>query len=339
MKFAVGYQIPQNGERFSEIVDTYKEHIKEVYFSWPGMASGRPQSLGHVWYAQQRLEEELLAIRRMGIKLDLLLNANCYGANAISNAIKKEIIGLLEYLAAHGCCPEIVTTASPYLAHILKEECPLIEIRASVNMRIGTIQALEYASEYFDSFYLQRDYQRNIKYVREVHEWCEEHQKKLCVLANSGCLRFCPSQTFHDNLIAHSQEAETKSNLNWNPHLCRKVYSDKEHYVDILKSTWIRPEDIRKYEGLVDVVKLATRQHSHPRMVIGAYSSGNFDGNLLELLEPGFATQFFPYYIENKNFPPNWHEKSGRCLHGCTNCGYCESVLEQVLGSYDEIIT
>ena len=66
MKFAVGYQMPQNGERFSDIVKTYRDHIEEVYFAWPGMASGRPTGGMQNWGSQRRLEEELSALRRMG---------------------------------------------------------------------------------------------------------------------------------------------------------------------------------------------------------------------------------------------------------------------------------
>ena len=77
------------------------------------------------------------------------------------------------------------------------------------------------------------------------------------------------------------------------------------------------------------------RQHSHPRMVLGAYCGRKFDGNLLELMEPGFASQFFPYYIDNSKFPLDWAERSGKCTQGCTNCGYCEAVLEDVLCRYE----
>ncbi len=334
MKFAVGYQTTTNKEPFYNIVSDYREHISEVYFSWPNFASGRPEAIHTDWTAQRRLELELSEIRKMGIKLDLLLNGNCYGDAAVSTALKERVIGLLEYLGANGCLPEIITSTSPFVAHIIRSEGIPIELRASVNMRIGTTQAMQYASEYFDSFYIQRDYQRNLDYVRSVSDWAQKNGKKICLLANSGCLRFCPSQTFHDNLISHSSEAEKMQNVRWNPHLCRSVFKDKENYVELLKETWIRPEDTYRYKGLVDVIKLATRQHSHPRMVIGAYASGKYEGDLLELLEPGFSSQCFPYYIENSLFPDDWFEKSGMCLNGCTNCGYCESVLEKVLCTY-----
>ena len=336
MKFAIGYQHAEEGEPFSAIVADYRDRIGEVYFPWVGQPSGRPL-LGYGTEAtpddvQLTLESELKAFRRMGVKLDLLLNANCYGARAISEELADEVASIIEHLGALGCCPEIVTTASPMIARTIKKHFSAIEVRASVNMRIGSVQAMGYVQDLFDSFYLQRDLQRNIGYVRKVREWCDRHGKKLCLLANSGCLRFCPGQTFHDNLIAHSAEAEEQKNLpDWNPHVCWNLYRDPDNFVEILRATWIRPEDLHLYEGLIDTAKLATRQHAHPRMVIGAYAAGRFGGNLLDLLEPGFAPAFAPRVVDNAAFPSDWAEHIGRCPGDCETCSYCREVLAQVL--------
>ena len=87
MKFAAGYQTPRNGERFSDVIADYAPDIDEVYFSWPGMASGRPDTGSGDWGAQQRLERELSALGRAGVKADLLFNGNCYGEDAVSEAL------------------------------------------------------------------------------------------------------------------------------------------------------------------------------------------------------------------------------------------------------------
>lgn len=335
MNFAVGYQQLNNNE-FSSIVSEHLNKVKEVYFAWIGMASGRPVSGLFDWEAQQILEEELRELRGMNVKLDLLLNANCYGERAISMSLEKEILSIVDHLAHIGCLPEIVTTTSPFIARTIRKYCPQIEIRASINMRIGTIQAMSYVGELFDSFYLQRDLQRDLKYVREVHDWCATNDKKLCLLANSGCLRFCPGQSFHDNLVAHSAQSEEMKNApDWNPHVCWNLYQKRMNFAEILRSTWIRPEDIPCYDGLVEITKLATRQHSHPQIVIDAYTKGQFDGNLLELLEPGFSSIFFPNYISNVDFPNDWVKKVSCCGLSCRQCHYCDEVLEMVLKSYE----
>jgi hypothetical protein len=46
--------------------------------------------------------------------------------------------------------------------------------------------------------------------------------------------------------------------------------------------------------------------HPRPGRVIGAYARGAFNGNLLELLEPGFADLFRPGIIDNTRFPAHW---------------------------------
>lgn len=98
MKFAAGYQTPRSGERFSDVIADYAPDIDEVYFSWPGLASGRPDTGSGDWGAQQRLERELSALGRAGVKADLLFNGNCYGEDAVSEALQARVLGLLEYL-------------------------------------------------------------------------------------------------------------------------------------------------------------------------------------------------------------------------------------------------
>ncbi len=338
MTLAAGYQHFEDGAPFGDMVLAHPA-VKEVYFPWPEEPSGRPV-LG---YEEQSDPETLRAalfydlkrLRAAGIALDLLLNANCYGAKAMSDALARHVRGILETLGENGLLPEIVTTASPFVAHVVKEVAPSVDVRASVNMRLTTIQAMAYLTDLFDSFYIGRDVQRNLDTVREFRAWCDANGKKLCLLANSGCLRNCPWQTYHDNLVAHAAEAiGEKRAKGWTPHLCWTLYKKRERLPEILKATWIRPEDLSRYEGLIDTVKLATRQHANPAMVMGAYERGSFDGNLLDLFEPGFAPAFFPTFIDNTAFPDDWFERSSHCVRACTECGYCEQVFQQVGRSF-----
>jgi hypothetical protein len=337
MKFAVGYQQSEiTGETFSDIVRDYKEHISEVYFPWVGTASGR-NSLGSKrgyrnWDSQNQLEYDLEQIREMGVKLDLLFNANCYGQYAVSEKLANETASILEHLEEVAGGADIVTTTSLAIAKTVKKYFPKVEVRASVNMRIGNTNAMKYVSGLFDSFYMQRDMQRDIPYVKKVKKWCDENGKGLYMLANSGCLYTCPGQSFHDNLVAHDAEIDEVKNIpNWTPHVCWNLYKDRKNWPAILQSTWIRPEDLHNYDSIFPVVKLATRLHSHPRMVLGAYTSRDFSGNLLDLFEPSFSSIFAPNYIDNKAFPEDFFEKISSCKRDCEACGYCEKTLEKVL--------
>ena len=335
---AAGYQHFADGAPFAEIALRHTS-VKEVYFPWVGEPSGRPR-LG---YEEESDPEELAAalrrdlgrLRGAGVKLDLLLNANCYGAEAMSAALERRIGEILSTLNEWGARPDIVTAASPFVARTVKAISPEIETRASVNMRLTTLQAFKYLAPLFDSYYLGRDVQRNLDTVRRFSDWCHANGKKLCILANSGCLRNCPWQTYHDNLVAHSDAAmKLPPAKGFTPHLCWTLYKEPRNFPEILKATWIRPEDLPRYEGLVDVVKLATRQHANPDMVIAAYERGSFDGNLLDLFEPGFSPAFFPLFLDNAAFPPDWFARTATCARECTGCGYCERLFSRVGRSF-----
>ena len=337
MKFAVGFQLHRPGEEsFSRLVAAYREHISEVFFSWQELPSGRggvTASHGYTdWTAQSRTEEELKAIKAMGIKLDLLFNGNCYGAYALSEKLANTVCSVLEHLDNIGCGGDIITTTSLAIAHTVKKHFPAVEVRASVNMKIGTVKGMEYVSDLFDSFYVQRDYNRNLSHLKMLKAWADENGKKLILLANSGCFINCSGQIFHDNNVAHEAEICEVQNLkDFNPYVCWRQLEKRENWHKILQNTWIRPEDIHHYEGIVDTVKLATRMHELPGLVIDAYCRRRFIGNTLDLFEPGFGRALAPYVMDNSAFPEDWFYKTSTCDQQCHKCGYCKSVLEKVL--------
>lgn len=336
MKFAVGYQLPDEDEPpFSALVEEFREHIAEVYFPWLDLPSGRSPmaTRGGLtdWTAQARLERDLADIRRLRVKLDLLLNASCYGRHAYSAALVARVSSVIAHLLDLTGL-DVVTTMSPLIAETVRERFPGVEVRASVNMRLGTHQALSYVAHLFDSFHVQRECNRDLARLKALHRWAEANGKRLVILANSGCLSYCSVQTFHDNLVAHEAEAMDMANLPADsPALCWSLYRDRCNWVRLLQSTWLRPEDLRHYAGLFPVVKLATRMHANPRLVVGAYASGSFAGNLLELLEPGHAPLLAPWMISNSRFPADWFARTSVCGLRCESCDYCASVLPQVL--------
>jgi collagenase-like PrtC family protease len=343
MKLAVGFQLYGEGEEpFSHMVAAYRESISEVFFAWQDIPTGRSgiASLhGYTdWTAQRRTEEELRKIKAMGVKLDLLFNGNCYGEYAISEKLANTVVSVVEYLESINCGVDIITTASLAIAHTVKKHFPKIEVRASVNMRIGTVKGMEYVSDLFDSFHVQRDYNRDLEHLKMLKSWADEHGKKLIMLANSGCFINCSGQIFHDNLVSHESEVcEVKNLDDFMPYVCWNALKDQSNWHMLLQNTWVRPEDIHHYDGLFDTVKLATRMHSLPGLVIDAYARRVFYGNTLDLFEPGFGRALAPYIINNQAFPEQWFEKTASCDKMCHKCGYCKEVLNRVLINSEEM--
>jgi len=299
VKFSVG--LPKNNPEFVTCIIENKEQIHEVYFSWGDFPNGRSQQVQDEEYMPWELidiqREHLKKLSESRILLNLLFNANCYGKDSQSRAFFEKIGETVDYIKEHYGLSS-VTTTSPLIAKFIKNNFEDIEVRASVNMEIGTVEGMEYLSDYFDSYYIKREYNRDFEKIAQLKSRCDENGKKLFLLGNSGCLNFCSAHNFHDNLVAHESEIANMDNAYHFRGMCHEFLKKEENLKKLPDYTnFIRPEDISKYDGLAEAVKLATRVHPNPEMVLKSYIKGKYSGDILRLLEPQHS--IYPYVLEN----------------------------------------
>ena len=304
MKFLVGYQQKSFSGLVEEIINQRK-NVAEVYFSWGDFPNGRnSQSLQFnktPWEAQEKQEEDISIISQAGIPLNLLFNAMCYGRHSQSRAFFERIGETVDYLSSNYNLTS-VTTTSPLIAKFLKQNFKELDIRASVNMGIGTTEGMDYVKDYFDSFYAARELNRNFEELNKLKNWCDANGKKLYGLANSGCLNNCSAHTFHDNLVAHEAEISEMDNGFAFEGICGKYLTDSKNRKALLDNTsYIRPEDIEYYEDIFSGLKLATRVSPNPKKILMAYINQKHSGSILDLLEPNHTGLIYPYLLENKN--------------------------------------
>ena len=315
---------------FVEACTPHVGRIREVFFAWPGVLSCRPAP-DFTDEVRARMMADLRWCKANGILLDTLFNCNCYGDIAISPELADLVTRTLGEMDAEGLFPDIMTTTSPFIATVLRQRFPQGKIRFSVNMRIHGTLGFEPVMELFDSFYASREHHRDLAWLAKLGAWSRAHGKVLGMQVNSGCLRQCPFQTFHDNLHGHNRLAQSKvgEQFDFSVFRCKTNY-ERGNYEDFLRATWIRPEDLPLYEEHVEIVKLATRRHAHPVEVLNAYATYAYDGNLADLMDPVHA---FPKAFDNKAFDttPLWPEVRG-CTQAndCTHCGKCTKLLETV---------
>ena len=274
MKYSVGYGICPDDIFVKRIIE-YKDSIHEVYFSWDDFPNGRQSAARYSgmseWELKEKRTSELDSISRAGIPLDLLFNAACYGKDSQSRAFFERIGDTVDYLS-HRFVLRTVTTTSPLIARFIKENFDNIEVRASVNMAIGTPEGLEYLEDVFDSFYLKRELNRDFDKIATIKKWCDDNGKTLYGLCNSGCLNNCSAHTFHDSLVAHEKEISAMDNGYEFESVCRKYLKKGENRLKILERTnFIRPEDVHLYEGIFSAMKLATRVNPMPMRILDAY--------------------------------------------------------------------
>jgi len=303
VKFFVGYQLFAGSEFVKSIIKR-KESISEVYFSWGDLPNGRSiqtdRSDMTPWEAQQKQFDDLKKISGSGINTNLLFNATCYGKDSLSKSFFEKVGDITDY-----CLQNLrlssVTTASPLIAKFIKANFPHLCVRASVNMEIGSIEGMEYVEEYFDSFYMKRELNRNFLKIRELKNWCETNGKTLYALANSGCLNNCSAHIFHDNLVSHEGEILAMNNGYAFSGICHGFLKKKDNVYKILDNTgFIRPEDIYLYEDVFPAVKLATRVSSNPEKILRAYlDNRKHSGSVFDLLEPNHSGTIYPYVLEN----------------------------------------
>ena len=305
MKFSVGYQLQKDDYFISNIIER-KDSISEVYFSWGDFANGRNNQLSRAdmtsWEAQLKQAEDLNELTKEKISLNLLLNATCYGKDSQSRAFYEKIGDTIDYIASNHILKS-VTTTSPLIAKFIKNNFFDIDVRASVNMGIGTIEGMDYVGEYFDSYYIKREYNRDFAKIRQLKSWCDTNGKTLYALANSGCLNNCSAHVFHDNLVSHESEISQMDNGYEFTGICREYLKKPDNIYKLFDNTgFIRPEDIYLYEDLFPSMKLATRVNANPVAVLNAYiDKKRHVGSTLELLEPNHTTAILPYFLENSS--------------------------------------
>jgi hypothetical protein len=295
--------LPKDNAPFLDCIKENKDHIYEVYFSFGDFPNGRSsQTSGDDLFAWELIEIQKNALKELSLNdrnLNLLFNANCYGKDSLSKAFFNKIGDTVDYIKQHYGLSS-VTTTSPLIAKFTKNNFEDLEVRASVNMEIGTIEGMEYLAEYFDSYYMKRELNRDFQKIASLKEWCDKNGKKLFMLANSGCLNNCSTHNFHDNLVAHEDEISGMDNAYNFVGICKEFLKNPNNYEKLIDRTnFVRPEDIHLYEDYFVSAKLATRVHNNPSIVLKSYINQKYSGDILRLLEP--AHSIYPYVLENGN--------------------------------------
>lgn len=336
MKLSVGYQMRENGE-FIDAIIKHKSKIKEVYFSWGDFANGRnlqiQQSSFTPWEAQEKQIFDLQRLCENKIEFNLLFNGNCYGKDSLSRAFYNKIGDTVQYIADKFLLTSITTT-SPIIAKFVRDNFSNIKTRASVNMEIGTIRGMDYLADYFDGYYMKREYNRNFEVIKHLKKWCDENGKTLHILANSGCLNYCSAHNFHDNLVSHESEISKMDNCYEFLGICHEYLKNTQKRVSLVRDTnFIRPEDLHLYEPYFDSVKLATRVSDKPIHILESYAGEKCTGNILEILEPNHAGRIYPYVIDNQKLKNDYLY----CGHDCSKCGKCEENYQNALINLEEL--
>jgi collagenase-like PrtC family protease len=214
---------------------------------------------------------------------------------------------------------DTVTVANPLLLQKIKQEFG-VEVKASVMANVRTVQRAAFFEMLgADAINLDRDINRDLSLLKRIRKavGCE-----IFLLANEGCLLDCPFKHSHDTFIGHLSKIppNQRSLFELNPFAAYCTRIKEERPEEVLKSPWIRPEDLGRYSKFVDGFKLAGRELPGKDMlrIVGAYVKGRYDGNLMDLLN----VRVPDLSVDNRSLD-GFLDAAADCDMACGSCGFC----------------
>jgi collagenase-like PrtC family protease len=318
-RFTIGYN---HNLDFLKIIHKYKDFISGIYFPLPDKLSGSGRSIPQ----PDSYEEEILKIIEFGNKFninsELLLNATCEGERMGDLQQMEKIINYLKKLEEKGL-KKVVLTNLLYAEQIKKKTNLILE--APVILNVNTLLKIKYLHQLgFESINLATEKNRDLSFIKNIKDKFPGMNIKLMV--NEGCLPDCPFRQTHFNFIAHHHQGEELENI-----FCENYL---QNFPEIFfKIPIITPEEIKNYLNLADEFKLVSRCRKMINIykIIKAYTSGTFEGNLLDIIELNPLREHIKY-IDNKKLQSyNYLPKINNCNNDCDNCHYCRDLLKLVL--------
>ncbi len=111
---------------------------------------------------------------------------------------------------------------------------------------------------------------------------------EIRVFVNLACLRGCPFAPYHANLASHGSQCQEEAGGFYVDSClvnCKNIRV--KNPVEIIKSGWIRPEDLHHYEEMgITKFKLVDRSLTARGLLkrVKAYSERKYEGNLADIL-------------------------------------------------------
>jgi collagenase-like PrtC family protease len=290
--------IPVNWE------DDYFEKIdfsatEEIYGKLNvGLIGGGRPSLTMPEVKREKVGEFVTEAHRRGLKFNYLMNGTCFDNLEISKTGYKDIRKTLDWLSKVGV--DGISVSLPMVMEIIKKNYPHFSISASVQVRIDNFEKARYwqdlGADKINISYV--DINKNFDEIRKIKE--KTSGLKIQTIANLMCMNKCPMVTLHANYNAHaSQKNHVMDNFSFDYYLFSCAEKLLSNPVEILRSAFIRPEDIHLYEEAgVDNMKLVERSMTTEALarIVKAYTVRSYDGNMMDLIH-GLSK----YIIYNKD--------------------------------------
>ncbi len=274
-------------------------------------------------------------IQKLGIEFHYTLNSPWNGMLERDPDQRRNIITAIEDIVNTGIDAFIL--ANPYLISLVKENWPEIKLIGSINLQTSTAYKFnKLIEDGCHRIVLDRIVNRNIHFLKQL----KDQGQRYSLLVNSTCLNDCPLQQYHANengALSSNNEFNVLDNSYCIDYCLSAFTAQKEN---ILKSTWIRPEDLALYEDIgVQYLKIQGRTLKPKQLLdlILAYLNRLTPNDSLFYIFPGFEKHFPEINVKMKNsrldkngFVESFFKTERNCAELCFTCDYCNKVFEKL---------
>ncbi len=261
--------------------------VTEVFGKLPRdfVGGGRPSyMLSRL--SSRRFQGHVRLARTLGIEFNYLLNAACLDNLEFTRRGQRAIDRILMWLGESGVAS--ITVSVPYLLELIKHRFPQFKVKVGVFARVATVQQAKFWEALgadcitLDPLTVNRDFKTLVAIRASVA--CD-----LQLIANSDCLLFCPLAGYHMVGLSHASQRQHGAALPLDYCFLACTAAKLDDPVHYVRSNWIRPEDVARYEA-IGYSRLKILERGAPTRVmvqrVGAYAMRHYDGNLLDLIDP-----------------------------------------------------
>jgi collagenase-like PrtC family protease len=326
----VPYSLPYTPGILELLSELPTNKINDIYFSDNLFGSARALELTDSDFT------ELQAIRqRYGIKLHYLVNGNHY-----TNEFYENVSALVEHITALDI--DIVTMNNTYIMNDVHVMTAIrtsttrgVEIKNSVNNKPQTLKDVIFLVETLSisNIILDRSLNRNIDELKKISQYAKTKGVTITILVNEGCIVDCMWKNFDDMMIS---QTTAQSNIHvisfvHNQLGCTKHF--ETHVSEYLKTGFTLPNDLDKFTGLVDIIKLAGRGISTSKWLAMCKAYMYNDGNttlqlLLSTRPPNQLLNISSNQLDDVGF----NKITTNCKNVCgTECVLCDNIAHQLV--------
>jgi collagenase-like PrtC family protease len=232
----------------------------------------------------EHMTRHLATAHRLGLRFNYVLNAPHLNGRERETTWVVQVMAFLGQLAEAGV--DSLTIASEPLLRLARREFPRLRIHLSLIAGVDTVDEARRFEQLgvdlmiLSPFTVNRDL-ATLRAIRAAVS-CE-----LELYANIPCLDHCPMRAPHYLYSARGSRIGEKVHIEADPFLrrCSQIYLSAP--VQLLRSPFIRPDDVDPYREIgINVLKLSDRTETTDFLVrtARAYLEERYDGDLFELI-------------------------------------------------------